>query len=613
MRPFEDNLSKINLSEDGELLQTVDKLSEVFPEQPPEPHIHIIVDVPYLMIACWLRGRTLDTRFDISIRANATTSQLKDCVKEAKPMLKNVDSDYIRLYRISGDNDEIQQSLNRIGDGNPLDGPLLPNFLGMPVLDPFLVVVEDISSTRKHVLEAADEDLADRVKRAKIATDSPSSVAHPQSYRNWHRTSREFLDHRRFYLSPDAERCVPPISLQYEGFGHFLDIFRGKKDVPGIQHVSSAALLLAVDHFAEEMSLIYPDELSRRDKGLTALTDIFRARTEDPHWMLVAKSVNGKATSNGVICGPHLAASCVADFKNEPANVTSIPYVELTGYFAHSVGEAIKQAAPTALIRHWNFPCLGLTIVGHYVTFYAVIYFGEWRVVALTPGLSCIRASVSSLLTSTIEPAWRWHVTPLHIQENRRELPPISSLKSPFSDTRIEFEILAPFPGTVVPGRHLYTAKRTGGDYKEEIVVKFTRRYSDELHIFCAEQGRAPALLGFERFPGGFFGIAMELVQIVSPHDEKRGELGKQLKALVASFHGEGLVHGDLRSPNIVCNNQGVVVIDFDWGGKLGEASYPISQLNPDLTTGRDSTDLKITKEDDIRVLNKTLKYLQWE
>ncbi|KAI9455721.1 hypothetical protein HD554DRAFT_264224 [Boletus coccyginus] len=148
-RPFEDNLSKINLSEDGELLQTVDKLSEVFPEQPPERHIHIIVDAPYLMIACWLRGRTLDTRFEISTRANATTNQLKDRVKEAKPMLKNVDSDYIRLYRISGDNDEIRRSLDRIGDGNPLDGPLLPIFLGMPVLDPFLVVVEDISSTSK--------------------------------------------------------------------------------------------------------------------------------------------------------------------------------------------------------------------------------------------------------------------------------------------------------------------------------------------------------------------------------------------------------------------------------------------------------------------------------
>jgi len=201
---------------------------------------------------------------------------------------------------------------------------------------------------------------------------------------------------------------------------------------------------------------------------------------------------------------------------------------------------------------------------------------------------------------------------PLHIQESLRGLPPISSLRSPFSDTHIEFEILAPF-SRLAPDRHLYTAKRTGGDHEEKIIVKFTRRYSHELHMFCAKQGRAPALLGFEKLPEGFFGITMELVQPVSPHDRKRGELGKQLKTLVASFHDRDLVHGDLRVPNIVCNDQGVLIIDFDWGGKLGEASYPNSQLNPQLTIGRHSTDLKITKDDDIRVLNKTLEYLGWE
>ena len=202
------------------------------------------------------------------------------------------------------------------------------------------------------------------MKRTKIANDSPSAAALPQSYRIWHKNSGDFLDHRRFPHSSGAEHCVPPISLQYEGFGHFLDIFRGKKDVPGIQHMSSADLLLAVDHFAEEMSLVYPNEHSRRDRGLPALTNIFCTRTDNPHWVLVAKSVSDKAASDGIICGPHVAVSCIAEFKNEPADVTAIPYVEMSSYFAHSVVEAIKHNAPTLLIRHWNFPCLGLTIVG---------------------------------------------------------------------------------------------------------------------------------------------------------------------------------------------------------------------------------------------------------
>ena len=257
-----------------------------------------------------------------------------------------------------------------------------------------------------------------------------------------------------------------------------------------------------------------------------------------------------------------------------------------------------------------------------------MVYFDEWRVVALTPGLSCIRASGDGDDRIALYNAFTAATVLLaHIQEQAntdmasnprlrtqgslcRSLP-ISSLKSPFSDTRIEFEILALFPNRA-PDRHLYNAMRTGNDH-EEIIVKFTRCYSVELHMFCAQQGRAPALLGFEKLPGGFFGIAMEFVQSVSPHDGKPGDLRKQLENLVTSFHDKGLVHGDLRPPNIVCNHQGVMIIDFDWGGKLGEASYPNNPLNPDLTYGRGSTDLKITKDDDVRVLKKTLEDLGWK
>lgn len=38
-----------------------------------------------------------------------------------------------------------------------------------------------------------------------------------------------------------------------------------------------------------------------------------------------------------------------------------------------------------------------------------------------------------------------------------------------------------------------------------------------ELHTFGADRGRGPALLGFERLPGGFLGIAVEFVQPAFP------------------------------------------------------------------------------------------------
>lgn len=83
----------------------------------------------------------------------------------------------------------------------------------------------------------------------------------------------------------------------------------------------------------------------------------------------------------------------------------------------------------------------------------------------------------------------------------------------------------------------------------------------------------------------------------------------KELQDLAMSFHSAGFVHGDLRDPNIICNGDRVLLIDFDWGGKAGQASYPsdIHNLNPELLSGRSSVDTTITVSDDERVLKSTI------
>ncbi|KAI6113728.1 hypothetical protein EDD16DRAFT_1864824, partial [Pisolithus croceorrhizus] len=238
-----------------------------------------------------------------------------------------------------------------------------------------------------------------------------------------------------------------------------------------------------------------------------------------------------------------------------------------------------------------------------------MIFVCGWQVVSLTPGLSCIRASgdgddrialydaftAASVLLAHIQgdTGKLVHKPPPPIEESRHILPPISSLHDPRSGTLIGFEILEFFPDRAA-GRYLYSAKTTDG---KEIMVKFTRHYSSEPHMYCADRGCAPALLGFERLPGVFFGIAMEYVASafpisVSPYTEKHREWATRLRKLVESFRAEGLVHGDLRYSNIVCDQDRVMLIDFDWGGKEGEVSYPDGPLNADPTIGRDNTDL---------------------
>lgn len=483
----------------------------------------------------------------------------------------------------------------------------------------------------KRALEEVDDDVVEIVKRAKIASESPSSLAQPHAFRALHKVSDGLiLDHRRVY---DSENCsseehsvvddLPPISLQYEGFGLFLDVFRGCKNVPGMENVSSTRLRLAVNKFAESMSLIYRNEDERKEKGFDALDDIFSQRTDDVTFPLISASESGN--SGGHLLGPHRAAYCVIDFKNESGCGSTIPYVEMTGYFAHSMREAVDHPDSISVTRGWNLPCLGITITGHYITFYAMIFVRGWRVVSLTPALSCIWHSgdgddrialynaftAASVLLARIQgDAMKVvHDPPPPIAEGCHILPSISHLRHPCSGTQIRFNILKPFHNQAAD-RYLYLARTTDN---KQIIIKFTRQYSLELHMFCADRGCAPVIFGFERLPGGFFGIAMEFVQSAfpishSPYINKHHEWAEQLQKLVESFHAEGLVHGDLRAPNIICDADRVMLIDFDWGGKEGEVSYPRSPLHTDLTIGRGSTDLKITKADDLRVLEGTLK-----
>jgi len=161
----------------------------------------------------------------------------------------------------------------------------------------------------------------------------------------------------------------------------------------------------------------------------------------------------------------------------------------------------------------------------------------------------------------------------------------------------------------------LYVAETPGAD-KQLILVKFVRQYSIGLHEFCATSGHAPPILAFERLPGGWLAVAMEYIESGIPitdsslHPADRDHWMAELQELMDSFHGKGFVHGDLRDANIICKNDSVMLIDFDWGGKEGEASYPTSNLNDELLRGRVSGDLGITKEDDRRVLKNTLARL---
>jgi hypothetical protein len=126
----------------------------------------------------------------------------------------------------------------------------------------------------------------------------------------------------------------------------------------------SAGIQSAVNYFADQMSLIYPDEELRKNDGLLALNCIFSLRTDSHCIQLTEPATEVSPYGHIFRVGPHKAASCIAVFKNELADDTPIPYVEMTSHFTHTTREATLDSVSRSVMRRWNFPCLGITIVG---------------------------------------------------------------------------------------------------------------------------------------------------------------------------------------------------------------------------------------------------------
>jgi hypothetical protein len=191
------------------------------------------------------------------------------------------------------------------------------------------------------------------IQDSRIFTTAPSQMGKLIEYKllqqdpDW-----RILDDRP---APDL---VPPPSLLYGGFGHFLDIFRRREDVHDLTP-KRRDLELAVDAFAEVMTVFHQRD-ERKMEGLDALNEILSLGS---HNRLTAASVDtSRIQSDGHYNGPHGAISCIVEFKNELVDINSIPVVELTSYVAHSHAQAMKHHQ--GLYLGWRVPCLGLTIVG---------------------------------------------------------------------------------------------------------------------------------------------------------------------------------------------------------------------------------------------------------
>lgn len=144
----------------------------------------------------------------------------------------------------------------------------------------------------------------------------------------------------------------------------------------------------------------------------------------------------------------------------------------------------------------------------------------------------------------------------------------------------------------VLEGKCVFRARLQDGN---PVVVKFARRYGVEAHQRAVALNIAPRLISSE----WMYGWCMVVMEDISNSHETLfnarnrithnsiPHLQKQVKGMLGRLHRESIVHGDIRSinvmirkPDAVSHPQEFLIVDWDWAGREDQVRYP-TNLNP--------------------------------
>ncbi|KAF8123117.1 hypothetical protein EV363DRAFT_1548941 [Boletus edulis] len=606
-------LGAVSISNLGPSLVIYLTMQDIFGLCPQRDHLHLVlVDL-------------------VDAKENESVYSFLPLIKEVDPTLKGaVDFAFYKTPYIKR-----EELLDTTTKDQPLHNfsELFSAFNDIPFSKFPCVTVEAVRPKRKHELSL--ENAAECAKRQKFTAVAPSSIG-DSYYRSVQCQSRERLfDYRRptGYTGELPEAHLPPIEVLFGGFGRFLEIWRAAYSshespscLPNTNHPAthfkpdSGTLHIHIDEFVTAMSRVYVDELERRTETLAILNKIFPQKdsrqaivpAEIPRPGGFRACVGSPARIDGLSCYRDIPCILV-ELKNE-GPTKAIAIAELVACYKLLV-DGLCDAKPVA-VNGSRLPTLGITIIGPTVTFFVLASVLSPVYVPLTTGLWCLPIecggsdryqlyaafkAATVLLECIDEEAKRICDGPgVPPSIERPMLPQLNRLRryrdslspAPTGDSSyIEFQMKEFIAKDVK--RHVYLASSSSGD----LVVKLTRSYSPELHAFCARLGYAPKLYAYERLAGGIIAVAMEYITT--------------LQGIVGNMHENEFVHGDLRPPNIMVVKDEVMLLDFDWGGKVGEAQYPPVRLHPQLEEGRSMSSVDITKEDDDRVLKGTINYIR--
>ncbi|KAJ7468506.1 hypothetical protein FB451DRAFT_1039424, partial [Mycena latifolia] len=464
------------------------------------------------------------------------------------------------------------------------------------------------------------------IDKSPVASAAPSVAEDPKSVQH-------SIEVRVWNDRPHSETGIAPCALLYPAFGKFQDIFTGRSAAE-VELVDEARLQRAVLTFAAYGRRYYESGLETRDALLPLFNAIFAAHRQSPAWPTV--SASSSASLPGLATDEHhnagQAARMVIDFRCDFHGHNCEAEYEALAYATQSHACATRSHA--ARYASTRMPALVIIVQGSYICFYALVFLQRPRIVELTPMLGLRDDGASHRALDSLCNAFRAACVlraEIHadmdalLVQDKAALRPLLEPSFPAITTAYSYPARTEVLSFELTARAHPSADRllfTATLGPQSVFVKFAQSYSPELHAFCHAAGHAPALLAYDRVPGGWHVIVMEHLQGAAPlvvTDATRQRGYAQVKALVKKFHAAGLVHGDVRCANILAHRGWehsaadsalgqLQLVDFDWGGRVGEARFPSAMLSSE-HRGRElrtTADLVIRREDDLRVLANT-------
>jgi hypothetical protein len=221
--------------------------------------------------------------------------------------------------------------------------------------------------------------------------------------------------------------------------------------------------------------------------------------------------------------------------------------------------------------------------------------------------LGALRSAIKSLNT---------YYTDLHSRQSLVHLHdptyPFCNSYTSFDGSKVDFQ----YEARMDDKKLLF--RGSSSDEKKILFIKFTQKYSKEVHEYCASRKIAPDLYAIETFGGGWMMVVMEYLDsdtytLLKDSTTSPQILRGAVLSAVTTLHQGGFVHGDIRNVNLMVRNEwnpddGVInlkMIDFDWAGPVGATQYPANVNYEEIRRPQGAWDGQlITKEHDIAMVD---------